>query len=125
MQTLTKAEERIMQILWDIEKGFIKEILEHFPDPKPPYNTVSTIVRVLVKKEIVGFNSYGTTYQYFPLMTKEQYRKSQMKKLVKEYYNNSLKQVVNFFSEKKDLDIEEVDEVMRMLQEIKEQKKKK
>lgn len=125
MQTLTKAEERIMQILWDLEKGFIKDIIEHFPNPKPPYNTVSTIVRVLVKKEIVDFTSYGTTYEYFPKITKEHYRKSQMKKLVKEYYNNSLKQVVNFFSEKKDLDIDEVDEVMQMLEEIKKQKQKK
>lgn len=119
MLTLTKAEERIMQILWKIEKGFIKDILEYFPKPKPPYNTVSTIVRVLVKKEMVGFNAYGGSYQYYPLISKEQYRKAQMNKLVKDYYSNSLKQVVNFFSEKKDLDIEEVDEVMKMLEEIK------
>ena len=121
MYTLTKAEERIMQILWDIGKGFIKDILEYFPKPKPPYNTVSTIVRVLVKKEIIGFKVYGGTYQYYPLITKEQYRKSQMKKLVKDYYNNSLKQVVSFFSEKKDLDINEVEEVMKMLSELKKQ----
>ena len=124
MQALTKAEERIMQILWDIDRGFIKDILEHFPKPAPPYNTVSTIVRVLVKKEIVGFKAYGGSYQYYPLVTKEQYRKSQMKKLVKEYYNNSLKQVVSFFSEKKDLDVHEVDEVMKMLEEIKQHKDK-
>ena len=125
MLTLTKAEERIMQILWDIDKGFIKDILELFPDPKPPYNTVSTIVRVLVKKELVGFNAYGSTYQYYPLITKEQYRKSQMNKLVKEYYSNSLKQVVSFFSEKKDLDLQEVEEVMKMLEEIKKTKNNK
>lgn len=119
MFTLTKAEERIMQILWDIDKGFIRDILEKFPNPKPPYNTVSTIVRVLVKKDIVGFKTYGGSYQYYPLITKEQYRKGQMKKLVKEYYNNSLKQVVSFFSEKPDLNIDEVDEVLRMLNEIK------
>ncbi len=125
MLTLTKAEERIMQILWDIDKGFIKDILEYFPDPKPPYNTVSTIVRVLVKKNLIGFNAYGGSYQYYPLITKEHYRKSQMKKLVKDYYNNSLKQVVSFFSEKKDLDIKEVDEVMKMLLDIKKQKEDK
>ena len=122
MLTLTKAEERIMQILWEIDKGFIKDILEHFPKPKPPYNTVSTIVRVLVKKDIIGFKAYGGSYQYFPLISKEQYRKGQLKKLVKEYYNNSLKQVVSFFSEKPDLDIEEVDEVMKMLEDIKKKK---
>lgn len=125
MLALTKAEERIMQILWDIDKGFIKDILEHFPDPKPPYNTVSTIVRVLVKKELVGFNNYGSTYQYYPMITREHYRESQMNKLVKEYYSNSLKQVVSFFSGKNDLDIQEVDEVMKMLEELKKTKNKK
>ena len=124
MLTLTKAEERIMQILWKIEKGFIKDILEYFPSPKPPYNTVSTIVRVLVKKEMVGFNAYGGSYQYYPLISKEQYRKAQMHKLVKDYYSNSLKQVVNFFSSKPDLDIDELDEVMKMLEDIKRKKMK-
>lgn len=123
MITLTKAEERIMKILWKINKGFINDILEHFPDPKPPYNSVSTIVRVLVKKEIISFKKYGNTYEYYPLITKEEYRKGQMGRLLKDYYNNSLKQVVNFFSENKNLDIKEVDEVMRMLEEIKQQKK--
>lgn len=123
MSTLTKAEERIMKILWKIEKGFINDILEHFPEPKPPYNSVSTIVRVLVKKEIVSFKKYGNTYEYFPLISKEDYRKSQMGRLLKDYYNNSLKQVVNFFSENKDIDIDEVNEVMQMLDEIKQKKK--
>ena len=123
MTTLTKAEEKIMKILWKIEKGFINDILEQFPNPKPPYNSVSTIVRVLVKKEIVSFNKYGNTYQYYPIITKEEYRKSQMGRLIKDYYNNSLKQVVNFFSENKNLDIDEVEEVMKMLNEIKNKKK--
>ncbi|PLX18149.1 MAG: transcriptional regulator [Marinilabiliales bacterium] len=123
MTTLTKAEERIMKILWKIEKGFINDILDHFPDPKPPYNSVSTIVRVLVKKDIVSFKKYGNTYEYFPKITKEEYRKSQMSRLLKDYYNNSLKQVVNFFSENKNLDVKEVDEVMQMLNELKNKKK--
>ncbi len=123
MAALTKAEERIMKILWKIEKGFIHDILEHFPEPKPPYNSVSTIVRVLVKKEIVSFKKYGNTYEYYPLITKEEYRKNQMGRLLKDYYNNSLKQVVNFFSENKNLDVDEVDEVMKMLEEIKQKKK--
>lgn len=123
MVTLTKAEERIMKILWKIEKGFVNDILEHFPDPKPPYNSVSTIVRVLVKKEIVSFKKYGNTYEYYPLISKEEYRRGQMGKLLKDYYNNSLKQVVNFFSENKNLDVDEVDEVMNMLNELKKKKK--
>ncbi len=122
MITLTKAEERIMQILWDIKRGFIKDIQDEFPEPKPPYNTVSTIVRVLVKKEVISFKKYGNTYQYFPLISKEEYSKTQMNRLVNNYFNNSFKKVVNFFSENKNIDIDEVDEVLRMLEDIKKQK---
>jgi predicted transcriptional regulator len=119
MVTLTKAEERIMQILWDLGKGFIKDIQERFPPPRPPYNTISTIVRVLVKKEIVSYKSYGGSHQYYPLISREEYRSEQMGRLMKNYFGNSLKEVVNFFSEKKDLDVEELDEALKMLEEIK------
>jgi predicted transcriptional regulator len=125
MTTLTKAEERIMQILWDLDRGFIKDIQEQFPNPQPPYNTISTIVRVLVKKEIVSYKSYGGSYQYFPLITKEEYRSEQLGRLMNNYFGNSLKEVVNFFSEKKDLDVEDLDEAMRMLEELKQQKDRK
>ncbi len=121
MVTLTKAEEKIMRLLWELKKGFVKDIIEKMPDPKPPYNSVSTIVRVLVKKEIVGFNKYGGTYEYYPLITKEEYRKSQLGSLVKGYFNNSLSQVVSFFSENKNLKIEEVNEAIKMLEELKKQ----
>ncbi|MBR8537327.1 BlaI/MecI/CopY family transcriptional regulator [Carboxylicivirga sediminis] len=119
MITLTKAEEKIMKLLWELEKGFIKDIIAQMPEPKPPYNSVSTIVRVLVKKEVVGFNKYGGTYEYYPLISKEEYRKSQLGSLVKGYFNNSLSQVVNFFSENKNLKIEEVNEAIKMLEELK------
>jgi len=122
MVTLTKAEERIMQILWDIDKGFIKDIQEHFPDPRPPYNTISTIVRVLVKKEIVSYKTYGGSYQYFPLISKEEYRSDQMGSLVRNYFGNSFKEVVNFLSEKKNLDVDELDEALRMLEDLKKKK---
>ncbi|MEQ9443614.1 MAG: BlaI/MecI/CopY family transcriptional regulator [Cyclobacteriaceae bacterium] len=119
MTDLTKAEEKIMKILWSIEKGFIKDIIEQYPDPKPPYNSVSTIVRVLVQKEIVSYKAYGNSHQYYPLISKEEYRKGQLSQLVSDYYNNSLKQVVNFFSESKKLDEKELDEVMKMLKDLK------
>jgi len=125
MVTLTKAEERIMQILWDLERGFIKDIQEHFPKPKPPYNTISTIVRVLVKKEIVSYKTYGGSYQYFPLITRDEYRSEQMGRLMNNYFGNSLKEVVNFMSEKKDLDVAEVNEALKMLEELKKSKKQK
>lgn len=124
MVTLTKAEERIMQILWDLEKGFIKDIQEHFPDPQPPYNTISTIVRVLVKKEIVSYKSYGGSHQYFPLISREEYRSKQMNRLVKNYFGNSLKEVVSFFAENKDLDAEELDQALKMLKDLRKHKKK-
>jgi predicted transcriptional regulator len=125
MVTLTKAEERIMQILWDIEKGFIKDIQEHFPKPKPPYNTISTIVRVLVKKEIVFYKSYGGSYQYYPLISSDEYRSDQMGRLVNNYFGNSLSEVVSFLSEKKDLDVKELNEALNMLEDLKKKKHKK
>ena len=120
--SLTKAEEKIMKILWGIGEGFIKDIIEQYPDPKPPYNSVSTIVRVLVQKEIVGFRAYGNTHQYYPLITREEYSKGQLSKLVSDYYNNSLTEVVSFFTESKKLSKKELDEAMKMLQELKSKK---
>lgn len=122
MVTLTKAEERIMKILWGIGQGFIKDIIEQFPDPKPPYNSVSTIVRVLVQKEIVGYTAYGNSHKYHPLISREKYSKGQLSRLVKDYYNNSLREVVSFFSESKELDEKELNEVMEMLKELKSRK---
>ena len=123
MVTLTKAEERIMQILWDLKKGFIKDIQEQFPEPRPPYNTISTIVRVLVKKEIISYKSYGGSHQYYPLITREQYRSDQMGRLMDKYFGNSLKEVVHFLSKKRDLDVNELDEALRMLEDLKKSKK--
>jgi predicted transcriptional regulator len=120
--TLTKAEEKIMKILWGIGEGFIKDIIEQYPDPKPPYNSVSTIVRVLVQKDIVGFRAYGNTHQYYPLISREEYSKGQLSKLIADYYNNSLTEVVNFFTESKKLNKKELDEAMKMLQDLKSRK---
>ena len=122
MTTLTKAEEKIMKILWGIEKGFIKDILEQYPDPKPPYNSVSTIVRVLVSKDIVGYTAYGNAHQYFPKISKEEYRKGQLSRLVTDYYNNSFKQIVSFFSESKQLNEKELDEAIKLLESLKSDK---
>lgn len=119
MVTLTKVEEKIMKVIWGIEKGFINDIIDQYPDPKPLYNSVSTIVRVLVQKEIVGFTAYGNSHQYHPLITKAEYSKGQMSRLVSDYYNNSLSKVVNFFSESQELDEKELDEAMKMLEELK------
>ena len=122
MIELTKAEERIMQILWDIDKGFVKDIIEHFPEPKPAYNTISTIIRILDQKGVVGHRSYGNSYQYYPLITKEEYTKKSLNKLMNSYFGNSFNKLVHFFSKQNDMNVEEVDKIIQMLEEVKQQK---
>jgi predicted transcriptional regulator len=88
VKELTKAEEQVMQILWKVEKGFVNDILEKFPEPKPAYNTVSTIVRILEKKEFVSHKAYGKTHQYFPLVTRKNYTKSFLNSFLSNYFSN-------------------------------------
>jgi BlaI family transcriptional regulator, penicillinase repressor len=119
MKKLTRKEEEVMKILWKLEKAFVKEIIEEYDDPKPHYNTVSSIVRLLQDKGIVGYNQYGNTYQYFPLMTKEEYRRTFMKQVVSDYFDNSIKSAVAFFVKEKGLTPEELDELIRMIKDEK------
>jgi len=118
MKELTKAEEQVMQILWQEKNAFVKEILSHFPDPKPAYNTVSTIVRILEKKGFVDHEEFGKSHRYYPLIRKEEYRNERFSDLMKGYFNNSMKQVLSHFSDTDKLDIKEADEMIRMLEEI-------
>jgi BlaI family penicillinase repressor len=118
----TNAEEQIMQVLWKIEKGFVKDILEHFDDPKPAYNTISTIVRILEKKGLVSYNAYGNSHQYYPLVSKQEYTKSHLKKFASNYFSNSMKDLVSFFSENNKLSIREIDETIKLLNELKNKK---
>ncbi|HKK62204.1 MAG TPA: BlaI/MecI/CopY family transcriptional regulator [Bacteroidales bacterium] len=122
---LTRAEEQVMQIIWKLEKAFVKELLSHFPDPKPAYNTVSTIVRILEKKGFVSHEAYGKSHKYYPLITKEQYREEVFSGVMKNYFNNSMQQVLSHFSGKENMDLKEADEMIRLLEEIKQQKKNK
>lgn len=119
MKELTKAEEQVMHILWKEKKAFVKEILLHFPEPKPAYNTVSTIVRILEKKGFVSHEELGKSHRYFPVVHKEEYRNKRFSDLMKGYFNNSMKQVLSHFSDGDHLDIKEADEMIRMLEEIK------
>lgn len=112
MNDLTKAEEEIMQVLWQIEKGFVKDIIEKLPEPKPAYNTVSTIVRILEKKEFVGYTSYGKSHQYFPLVEQEVYSKYSLNKLAKGYFNGSFKSMVSFFVNQEKLSVADLDQIM-------------
>ncbi len=119
MKELTKAEEQVMQILWKKEKAFVKDIINEMPEPKPAYNTISTIIRILEKKGFVSHKSYGKTYEYFPIIAKEEYTKKFLKKFVKNYFGNSFKQMVSFFSKDENLSVEELDEIIKILEEKK------
>jgi BlaI family transcriptional regulator, penicillinase repressor len=112
----TRAEEEIMQILWKIERGVVKDIVEHFPEPKPAYNTVSTIIRILESKGFVDHKAYGKTHEYFPLITKEDYSKKVIKNFVKGYFNNSFQKMVSFFSSAEEMDIKELEETLNLMQ---------
>lgn len=113
-----------MQILWRIEKGFVKDILENMPEPKPAYNTVSTIVRILEKKGFVGHKAYGKTHEYFPLVDKNEYSNNLMKSMVKNYFSNSFQQMVSFFASNKKLSLNELEEIKNIMEsEINEIKK--
>lgn len=113
MKELTKAEEQVMQILWSIKKGFVKDIVEQMPDPKPAYNTVSTIVRILEQKGFVSHTAYGKSHQYYPVVAKENYSKFYFNNFLSGYFNGSFERLVSFFAKENDLDIKDVDELMK------------
>ena len=115
MQELTKAEEQIMHVLWGKEKAFVKELLQDLNEPKPAYNTVSTIIRILEKKGFVGFEAFGKTHQYFPLVSKESYKTQISKSLVSKYFEGSFENLVSFFAKKEEIDLNELDEIIKSL----------
>ena len=119
MKKLTRKEEEVMKILWRLKKAFVKDIIEKYDDPKPHYNTISSLVRLLQDKGIVGFNQYGNTYQYYPLVTKEEYRRSFMKQVVNDYFDNSYKNAVAFFVKENDLSPAELEELVKMIKDEK------
>ncbi len=125
MKELTKAEEQVMQVLWKEKKAFVKEMLSHFPEPKPAYNTVSTFVRILEKKRFVSHEELGKSHRYYPMVQKEEYRNERFADLMKGYFNNSLKQVLSHFSKGDRLDIKEAEEMISMLEEIKKKSEQK
>lgn len=126
MKELTKAEEQVMQILWKIEKGTVKDIIAEMDNPKPAYNTVSTIVRILESKEIVSHEPLGRGHVYFPLLSKNEYKSNSLKRLIKGYFSNSVSDMVSFFSKNQKMELEEMEEILSLMQqEIKKEKSKK
>lgn len=126
IRELTKAEEEIMRVLWQLKKGFVKDVLAELPESgatpaKPAYNTVSTIIRILEKKELVGYTAYGKTHEYFPLISEEEYRRFQTEQLMANYFDNSLKKLVSFFVQDKNISLKEADEIINLLNKQKDQ----
>lgn len=115
MKELTRAEEEIMQVLWDLDNAFVKEVIKQLPDPKPAYNTVSTIVRILEQKGFVGHESQGKSHKYHPLISKEDYTKTFMKGFVKKYFSGSYQQMVSFFTKEDNLSLSELEQLLKEL----------
>ncbi|MCL1850119.1 MAG: BlaI/MecI/CopY family transcriptional regulator [Bacteroidetes bacterium] len=117
MKELTKLEEEIMQVMWKIGKGFANEIMAAIPEPKPAYNTVLTIVRILEKKGFVGYDAYGKAHQYYPLISKEDYSKQILTGVVKNYFNNSFRNLVSAFADGKNLTLKDLEELKNIINE--------
>lgn len=115
MKVLTKAEEQIMQTIWNLDKAFLRDILEELPEPKPHQNTVATILKILVEKEFVGVHVFGRMHQYYPLVSKEAYSKSTMKNLVKGYFEGSFSNAVSFMVKEKNLSVEDLELLLSQL----------
>ena len=115
MRELTRAEEQVMHILWEIRAGFVRDILEHFPHPRPAYNTVSTITRILQDKGFVSHKAYGRTHEYYPLITKDEYRQSHMSNFVKDYFADSYENMVSFFAREQKISVQEMEEIMKLM----------
>lgn len=113
---LTKAEEQVMQYLWSINKGFLKDIVDLFPVPKPAYTTVSTVIRVLVKKGFIGYNTYGKIHEYYPLVSKNDYFQNHVKSIITNYFHGSAPQFASFFANEQ-LKLSELEEIKEMIEE--------
>ena len=113
MKQLTKAEEEIMQILWQLEKANVKSIIDLLPEPKPAYNTVSTIVRILESKGFVDYEKQGKGHVYFPIVDKELYSNQSINKLVDNYFQGSFKSMVSFFVKKNDVDVQDIEALLK------------
>ncbi len=104
-----------MQVLWDLQSAFVKDIIDKLPEPKPPYNTISSVVRILKKKAYVGYKAYGKTYEYFPLITKSAYRKHSFGKLFKEYFDGSAESLLSFMVKEENLSEDDINNIKNLI----------
>ena len=115
MEKLTNKEEEIMHALWKLEKAFVKDIVKILPE-NPHYNTVSTTIRKMEDKGFVEYTVYGKTHQYYPTISKEEYRKGYMNKTIDSYFENSYKNVVSFFAKEEKISVEELKEIIKLIE---------
>jgi len=115
MKILTKGEEQIMQVIWKLDKAFLREIIDELPAPKPHNNTVATIIKILVEKEFVGVNVFGRMHQYHPLISKEAYSKATMKNFVKGYFEGSFSNAVSFMVKENNLSLDDLELLLKQL----------
>ena len=119
IKELTRAEEQLMQILWQIKKGMVKDVMEHLPEPKPAYNTVSTFIRILEAKGFVGYTAIGKSHEYYPLVSKDDYQNFATDKLMNGYFDNSVKRMFSYFVNKEKIDMNEADEIIKLIEKLK------
>lgn len=113
MQKLTRAEEELMQKIWDLEKAFLKDIIEVMPDPKPAQSTVATLLKIMETKGFIGHKAYGKSFEYFPIVTRRDYTKAYFGQYLNSYFGGSFKKMLHFYMEEDDLDLQTLDELMR------------
>lgn len=119
IKELTKAEEQVMQILWQLKEAIVKDIIEEMPDPKPAYNTVSTVVRVLEGKGFIDHKAYGNSHVYFAAISDAEYKKFTFDKMMKNYFSDSYKSLVSFIVDEKELDVKQLDELSALIDNLK------
>jgi BlaI family transcriptional regulator, penicillinase repressor len=112
---LTRAEEEVMQILWELGKGFVKDLVERYREPRPAYNTVSTLIRILEQKGFVSHTVYGKTHEYYPLVSKDEYRRQFLNNMISDYFSGSFKQLVSFFAREEKIDRKEMEELLNLM----------
>ena len=115
MQKLAKREEQIMQVLWELNKAFVKEIVEAFPAPKPHYNTISTLVRILEDKGFIGHTAFGKTHQYYPIITKDDYQKTAVGDVLGKYFDNSYSKMVTYFAQQENISEGELEDIIKLI----------
>lgn len=123
MKTLTQAEEKVMQYIWQLDGAFTKEIIELFDEPKPSYSTVATLVRILEKKGFLKREAYGNTHKYLPVISKEKYSEHELGSVLENYFEGSMQRLVSFFSKKKNVSVQELDGLIATIEEIKNKEK--